>query len=53
MAAKVNIKPIKAKLKPVSPLARSAPAANNKESPGKNGVTTKPVSEKIIRNRTK
>jgi len=29
-------------------LAARAPAANNKESPGRNGVTTKPVSEKII-----
>ena len=43
----------KPKFKPVSPLAKSAPAAKSKESPGKNGVTTKPVSEKIIRKSTK
>ena len=33
------------------PVAASAPATNNSESPGRNGVTTKPVSQKIIRNR--
>jgi hypothetical protein len=26
-----------------------APAANKRESPGKNGVTTKPVSAKMMR----
>jgi hypothetical protein len=31
--------------------AASAPAANNSESPGRNGVTTKPVSANTIRNR--
>ncbi len=29
----------------------SVPAMNNRESPGKNGVITKPVSQKIIRNK--
>ena len=32
------------------PLADSPPATNNSESPGRNGVTTKPVSAKITRN---
>ena len=31
-------------------LADSAPAANNKESPGRKGVITKPVSANITRN---
>jgi hypothetical protein len=34
-----------------SPAAVSAPATNNKESPGRNGMTTKPVSIKIIAKR--
>ena len=34
-----------------SPVAHSAPAANSSESPGRNGVTTKPVSAKTIANR--
>ncbi|MNW06022.1 hypothetical protein D3C71_2023580 [compost metagenome] len=37
--------------KPVPPFAINAPTANNIESPGKNGVTTKPVSAKIIKKR--
>ena len=32
------------------PMAESVPAANNNESPGRNGVITKPVSRKIIIN---
>jgi hypothetical protein len=28
-----------------------APAANNSESPGRKGVTTNPVSAKMMRNR--
>jgi hypothetical protein len=35
----------------LSGFAIIAPAANKSESPGKNGVTTKPVSAKIIKNR--
>ena len=31
--------------------ATTAPAANSSESPGRNGVTTSPVSQKMIRNR--
>jgi len=31
--------------------AASAPTANSSESPGRNGVTTKPVSAKMIVNR--
>ena len=34
----------------MTPAAASAPVANNNESPGKNGVTTTPVSRKMIRN---
>ncbi len=34
-----------------SPVAHKAPAANSSESPGRNGVTTKPVSAKTIVNR--
>jgi hypothetical protein len=30
--------------------AASAPALNSSESPGRNGVTTRPVSAKMIRN---
>jgi hypothetical protein len=30
-----------------------APAANRSESPGKKGITTRPVSAKIIRNKIK
>jgi hypothetical protein len=37
----------------VSGFAIIAPAANKRESPGRNGVTTRPVSAKIIRNRIK
>ena len=29
------------------PVAASAPAANSNESPGRNGVTTRPVSAKM------
>lgn len=32
-------------------IAAIDPHKNNNESPGKNGVTTKPVSVKIIKNR--
>jgi hypothetical protein len=32
--------------------AQSAPAAKSSESPGRNGVTTRPVSQKTIRNST-
>ena len=38
---------------PVFPVATKAPAAINNESPGKKGVTTKPVSAKIIMKRIK
>jgi len=31
--------------------AASAPTANSRESPGRMGVTTRPVSQKIIRKR--
>src|SRR5262249_14700407 len=31
--------------------SRNVPTANRRESPGKNGVTTSPVSQKTIRNR--
>ena len=31
-------------------MAANAPAANINESPGRNGVTTRPVSKNIIRN---
>ena len=34
------------------PTAAIPPAANSSESPGRNGVTTKPVSQKIIKNNT-
>ena len=33
------------------PLAAKAPIANKSESPGKNGKTTTPVSQKIIKNK--
>jgi hypothetical protein len=33
------------------PLAAKAPMANSSESPGKNGKITRPVSEKIIKNK--
>ena len=33
------------------PMAAIPPAANSSESPGKNGVTTKPVSQKITTNK--
>jgi hypothetical protein len=33
----------------IAPIAAMAPAANSIESPGKNGVTTNPVSIKIIK----
>jgi hypothetical protein len=36
-------------LKPVSGFAMSAPAAKSRESPGRIGVTTNPVSAKMIR----
>jgi len=32
-----------------APIAAKVPAAKRRESPGRKGVTTKPVSEKIIR----
>ena len=32
------------------PLAAKAPAANSSESPGRNGVTTSPVSQKTMAN---
>jgi hypothetical protein len=34
----------------MTPAAASAPTANSSESPGRNGVTTTPVSRKMIRN---
>ena len=34
----------------MAPIADSAPAANSSESPGRNGVTTSPVSAKMMRN---
>src|SRR5690348_15036610 len=36
---------------PVVSTAASAPIANNSESPGKNGVTTNPVSQNTIANK--
>ena len=33
--------------------AEMVPAAKRRESPGRNGVTTKPVSQKIIANNSK
>jgi hypothetical protein len=35
---------------PLESTAASAPTANNSESPGRNGVTTNPVSAKITVN---
>ena len=49
MAAIVNELVIKIKLR--SPLATNAPIKNSSESPGKKGVRTNPVSQKIIKNR--
>jgi len=34
-----------------APAAASVPSTKSSESPGRKGVTTKPVSEKITRNR--
>jgi hypothetical protein len=36
---------------PSEPVAHSAPVAKSSESPGRNGVTTKPVSAKTITKR--
>ena len=36
----------------IAPIAASAPEANIIESPGRNGVTTNPVSRNIIINNT-
>jgi hypothetical protein len=46
----ISNKHIKKIFNPLSGLAIIAPAANNKESPGRKGVTTNPVSAKMIRN---
>ncbi len=35
------------------PLAAAAPDTNNRESPGRKGVMTKPVSKKMMQNRKK
>ena len=35
-----------------APVAHSAPVAKSSESPGRNGVTTKPVSAKTMANST-
>ena len=35
----------------IAPVAAIAPATKSSESPGRNGVTTNPVSEKMIANR--
>ncbi|MNC85708.1 hypothetical protein D3C83_13200 [compost metagenome] len=35
----------------MSPAAATVPATNSSESPGRNGVTTRPVSQKMMRNR--
>jgi hypothetical protein len=51
MAAIINNPSIAIILNPVSGFAIMAPAANKRESPGKMGVTTRPVSAKIIRKR--
>ena len=48
MAATINRSPIVYMFSPVSPLAINAPIAKSSESPGRNGVITKPVSAKII-----
>ncbi len=34
-----------------APPVANVPAANSSESPGRNGVTMSPVSQKMIRNR--
>ena len=34
-----------------APKAETAPATNSSESPGRNGVTTSPVSQKMMRKR--
>jgi hypothetical protein len=34
----------------IAPVAASAPVANSSESPGRNGVTTTPVSKNTMRN---
>ena len=34
----------------MSPWADSAPTAKSSESPGRNGITTRPVSQKMIAN---
>ncbi len=34
------------------PRPAKAPAANSNESPGRNGVTTSPVSQKTMRNKS-
>ena len=49
MAAKKTINRIRCTLMLFSGLPAKAPAVNNKESPGRNGITTKPVSMKIIK----
>jgi len=36
---------------PLESTAASAPTANSSESPGRNGVTTKPVSAKTVAKR--
>ena len=35
----------------MAPAAATVPATNSSESPGRNGVTTSPVSQNTIRNR--
>jgi hypothetical protein len=50
MAATISSPTIRCTFMP--PAAAIAPATNNRESPGRNGVTTSPVSQKMIRKST-
>lgn len=50
MAAIINIG-IKIKILMPDGCAHNKPAVNNKESPGKKGIITSPVSTKMIRNK--
>jgi hypothetical protein len=42
-------KAVKTMLMSIAPVAHNAPIAKSMESPGKNGATTKPTSQKIIK----
>ena len=51
MAAAISIRIIRCTFTWLVGNDASAPATNSSESPGRNGVTTNPVSQKIITNR--